>query len=60
MAEYFGQIPDDFNPIGNYGFSEHVDEWDFAEREAEMDRQFDKGLEYKSGFTLNLTKQHPK
>ncbi len=54
-------IPSDFNPLGDYGFNEYDNrEWNFVEREAEINRQFDQGLEYKSDFTLNLRRFHPK
>jgi len=53
-------MKDDFNinPSEQYGCNPFNDKWDFEKREAEMDKQFDKGLEYKSKVTINLRKQY--
>lgn len=51
-------LPGDFTPDNQYGFTEHPvsDDWDFEAREASYDHQADQGLRYKSEVTLNLRK----
>ncbi len=55
----FFESPEDFHvePFNDY---RPFDEFDFSVREAEMDEQFDQGLNYKSRVTLNLSKQKPR
>ncbi len=57
---YIGDIPEDFDAnesLNRNHDSEdnHDEEWDFTERES-----FDSDLDYKSNYTLNLTKYHAK
>lgn len=51
---------EDFNPNESYQHNPIKEDWDFANREEEINRAYDNGLIHKSRVTQGISKQHPK